>query len=398
MMFQNGGIDMRSEISVVLAVFVLVSAAQLSPASAQSSKVSLEMNKQTPYPVQPGEIVSLEVTLVNDWTTSQSITLEIVPREPFILLPGEAKEKTFSRIGTLSSVTETYKLKVNESAVSAVYDLEFRYRITGSSTSITETFPVTVEGTPMIVIEDVVTAPATVEPGQEAEFSVKVKNVGSGEANHLEMSLEAEADSETGESLIVPVLSGGSFYMDSLEPGEEKTATFRLDVSNEAEYKSYISTLTIDYRDESGTDGTMTKTIGIPVRGSPVIEILSAKLDNGDFKVDIENIGTGSAKALKIEFIQDGEVKDSSVASELKPTRHKTLRFSGFRYGNAVVKISFLDESNQEFTRENTVTVKRSASDESETVDYSGAVAILAILVMAEGYYIWRLRKKLKRR
>ncbi|MCK4714736.1 MAG: hypothetical protein KAT35_04120 [Candidatus Aenigmarchaeota archaeon] len=366
--------------------------------SAQSSDISLMLNKQTPYPVEPGQILNLEIALQNNGSSSPGITLEIVPAAPFTLLPGEDSTKTFSSIGALDTVTETYKLKVDISAVSATYDLEFRYYSPGSSTQISKNIPVTVQGTPKIIIEEIVTSNAVIEPGHEAEFDVKLKNAGTGEAIHLEMNLVAEADSETGESFIVPVLSGGAFYIDSMEPGEEKSGIFRLDISNEAEYKSYLSTLTINYKDETGADNAITKTIGIPVKGSPVIEILSAKVENGDFKVDIENIGTGSAKALKIEFIQDGEMKDSSVASELKPTRHKTLRFSGFRYGDAVIKISYLDESNEVFVNENIVTVKRSAtSDDGRGTDYSGYAGILLVLVLGEGFYIWRLRKKLKK-
>ncbi len=390
---------MRNGITALVSILALL-AAMPALASAQTvpSYVNLILNKQTPYPVEPGQIVNIEVALQNNGSSSNSITLEIVPEGPFTLLSGQPVAKTFTRVGAFDSVTQSYKLRIDEAAVSAVYDLKFQYYSGSGGTYVTRNLPVTVQGTPKIVIEEITTLPEVIEPGHEAQLTLKLRNVGTGEANHMEMNLEAEADSETGESLIVPVLSGGSFYIDSMKPGEEKTAVFKLDVSNDAEYKSYISTLTIYYRDETGTEGTMTKTIGIPVKGSPVIEILSAKVDNGDFKVDIENIGTGSAKALKIEFIQDGEVKDSSVASELKPTRHKTLRFSGFRYGTAMVKISYLDESNEAFTSENTVTVKPSSSDETETVDYSGAVGMLAVLVLAEGYYIWRLRKKLKRK
>ncbi|UCD02957.1 MAG: hypothetical protein JSV63_04210, partial [Candidatus Aenigmatarchaeota archaeon] len=105
------------------------------------------------------------------------------------------------------------------------------------------------------------------------------------------------------------------------------------------------------------------------------------------------------AKALKIEFIQNGEVIDSSVASELKPTRHKTLRFSGFTLGEATIRISYLDESNEEFTSDNLVTVKRTTYDtDGSATDLSSVVGILLLLVIVEGYYIWRLRKRLKRK
>ncbi|MBN1897080.1 MAG: hypothetical protein JW789_05185 [Candidatus Aenigmarchaeota archaeon] len=386
-----------NKLMAIIAAIVVFSALQMSYASALG--ITLSLSTQTPYPVEPGKIVDIEVSVYNSGTTSDTFTLEILPDSPFTLLSGEKVATTFTNLGPLSTRTQSYRLRVSDTAVSADYDLDFRITRPGSTGSTTKSVSVTVQGTPKIVIEEIKTAPAIIEPGHEVEVEITLKNVGSGDASQLEFNLEADADPETDENLIVPILSGGSFYMETLKSGEEGVATFRLDIDNSAEYKSYTSTLTIVYNDESGTESTVTRDIGIPVKGIPVLEILSAKVENGDFKVDIENIGTGSAKALKIEFIQDGEVKDSSVASELKPTRQKTLRFAGFRYGEATVKISYLDESNEVFEKETTVTVKESAtSSDGSGTDYSGYVGVLLLLVVVEGFYIWRLRKKLKRK
>ena len=296
-------------------------------------------------------------------------------------------------------VKQTYRLKLADTAPSSEYNIEFKYYKEGVGAEVIKKLPITVSGTPKIIIEGVETDPATVEPGNEVELDVKLLNAGRGKASNIELALVAEADPTTGESLIVPVLSGGSAYIDELLPGEEKIARFKMDIANDAEYKTYLSTLSVLYKDESGQSGSVTYDVGIPVKGSPAIEILSAKVEGSDFKVDIENIGTGSAKALKIEFVQDGEVKDSSVASELKPTRHKTLRFSGFNYGNAYINISYLDESNRFFSEDTLVTVKMPYSSENTgSTDMTGAVGLLVLLVLAEGYYIWRLRKRLKKK
>lgn len=393
--------NMKAAYAISVTMLVLFSAVPgLVSAQGIPTFVDLVLNTQTPYPVEPGEILNLEVALQNEGSSSDALTLMIVPTDPFTLLPGEEATKAFSSVPSFGSVTHSYQMKVSDDAISATYDMEFRYYPTGQSGSfVQKTIQILVQGTPKIIIEEITTVPEVIEPGHEVEFIIKIKNVGSGEATQIELDLEAEADSETEESLIVPVLSGGSFYIDSLMPDEEKIAVFKLDVDNDAEYKSYPASLEINYQDEGGNDVTATRTVGIPVRGSPIIKILSAKVDGGDFKVDIENIGTGDAKALKIEFIQDGEVKDSSVASELKPTRHKTLRFSGFRYGEATIKISYLDVSNEVFEEDNTVTVKQATTtQEGSSNDFSIASAVLFILVLAEGYYIWRLRKKLKRK
>jgi hypothetical protein len=382
---------------LAMAAVLLIQAGAAS--AQQNSDISIFLSKQTPYPAQPGDIVSVEVTIQNNGSSSQGITLEINPSEPFTLLQGEERVKTFSTISALSVVKQTYRLKISETALSSDYDLEFLYRRTGAPADVVKNIVVTVSGEPKIVIEGVTSVPAAIEPGKEVELDVLLKNVGSGEASTMELSLATQADATTGERLIVPVLSGGSFYMDNLLPGEEKTARFRMDIDNDAQYKSYTATLTMTYKDEGGQTQTVTSDIGIPVKGSPIIEILSAKVDGTDYKVDIENIGSGTAKALKIEFIQGGEVKDSAVASDLKPAKQKTLRFAGFSYGPAIVNISYLDEGNTFYSKETMLSVKMPYTTESNSpADLTGIVGILFIAAAAEGYYIWRLRKRLKKR
>lgn len=381
---------------IITAVLVLSMHASFAAAQAE---ISLLLTKQTPYPVEPGQVVSIEVSLQNNGSGSESITLEIMPTAPFTLLAGQEKTKTFTRIDAHDTVSQTYKLKVGESAISAIYEIEFRYFRGGTTASVVKKLPITVRGTPKIVISDVKTNPLSIEPGDEVEITVSITNEGTGSAYQTELSLTADPDPETEESIITPVLSGGVFFLGDFLPGEEASATFKLEVGNDAVYKTYLSTLQIDYKDESGTAQSASFSMGIPVRGKPIIEVLSAKVDNSAFKVDIENIGTGNAKALRISFVQDGEVKDSAVANELKPTKSKTLRFHGFSYGNAAINISYLDESNEFFTNEIPVSVKQSAYADEGTgggVD-SSLVSILVVIIVLESFYVWRIRKRAKK-
>ena len=391
---------MKKSMVLCAIAFIAVVIFQASGAAAQTASTNLVLTKQSPYPVEPGQVVDIEVSLQNNGTGIQeNIVLEIVPQPPFTLLPGEDITETFSKIDPYDSVSKSYKLKVDESAVSANYDLEFRYYQLGTTSRIIKDLSITVQGTPKVVVTDVRTEPETMKPGDEVEVHVYLKNEGTGEASQTELALVTEADADTEETMITPVLSGGIVYVGQLGVNEEKIAIFTLYIDNDAEYKSYLSTLTIDYKDESGTSNSVTYDLGLPVKGNPVIEVLSAKIDNSAYKVDIENIGTANAKALKIALIQDGEIKDSSVANELRPTKHKTIRFQGFRFGDALINISYLDEKNELFTYELPVTIARPLyAEESAGADFSSAALILLVLVIIEAYYIRRLRKRLKKR
>jgi hypothetical protein len=81
---------------------------------------------QSPYPVDPGENVNIEVEIQNTgYTEASDIVVEIIVNDPFRLLPGEDVKKTFANIPGKGSVKASYNLRVNESALTGDYEIEF---------------------------------------------------------------------------------------------------------------------------------------------------------------------------------------------------------------------------------------------------------------------------------
>ncbi|NIO22778.1 MAG: hypothetical protein GTN38_01990 [Candidatus Aenigmarchaeota archaeon] len=364
-------------------------------AYAAAPSLNVVLSSQNPYPVEPGGIVTVEIELQNTgYSEATDIVLKIEPEDPFTLVLGETETKTFTKISASDSIKSTYKLHVSESAVSNDYDLHFRYyKGTDPDITVEKSVSVRVQGSPKLILSSINTDPEDVEPGDTVRFEVDIKNVGTGRVHYMEATFNSSSP------YIVPVLAGGSYYMGELDPGSSEKALFDISIGNDAEYGTYPATLTLSYRDDTNTLQSTTFSVGVPIKGQPVIEVLSAKIDNSDFKVDIENIGTGNAKALKISLVQGGEVKDSAIANELKPTRHKTLRFKGFSYGEAAINITYLDESNNEFTREIPVSIKQSvyAEDQGQGGGVSPTItAILIVIVVLETFYVWRIRKRKK--
>ena len=378
-------------ISVSFAVLFLLAVS--TGAHAITEDLEVVLTKQNPYPVEPDQVVDIEVALQNTgYGEAENIILEIITESPFTLLLGQEAEKTFSRIPANDQVTASYKLHVDKNAISDNYELEFKYYQRGVGVQKTNKITVQVQGKPKLILEKIETIPEEMEPGDSVTMTASIKNMGTGSASFMEAALVSNT------TYILPILSGGLYYVGEIKPGETGEASFEMSIDNSAEYKTYSGTLTLSYKDDSGTTQTTSFSIGVPVRGKPVIEVLSAKIDNSAFKVDIENIGTAAAKALKISFVQDGEVKDSSVANELKPTRHKTIRFYGFRQGEAIINVSYLDESNEFFANEFPITVKPSAYAEEQTGGGVSPLApILIVIVVLESYYVWRLRKRMKK-
>jgi hypothetical protein len=379
---------------VVLGIMFIALAVQ---ASAQTAATSLDLvlSSQSPYPVEPGSVVNVEVMLQNSGLKdAENVVLTIEPNDPFTLLAGEAVTKKFNVVGASNNVKATYKLQVSNKAVSNDYDLTFRY-YTGGDTGVTvlKEIPINVRGNPKLILRKMETVPKEVEPGEAFDVKATIENVGTGNAYYMQSTLNSTT------TYIVPVLSGGMFYIGELHPGESKEATFRLTVDSAAEYKTYSGALTISYMDDTNAIDSAQFSLGIPITGVPEIEILSTSMDNSNFKVDIENIGSGSAKAVKTMLMQDGEIKDVSVTNELEPSKHKTLSFSGFSYGQGLINISYLDQINNPHNVVMPVSIKKAASQEQNSGNSSAIfVPVLVIAVVLETFYIWRIRKKVAKK
>jgi hypothetical protein len=374
----------------ILSLFIFIHSSY----AASAPSLNIILSSQSPYPVEPGDIVTVEVELQNTgFGEATDIVLKIEPEDPFVLISGEKDTKTFTKIGASDSIKTTYKIYVSESAVSNDYDLFFRYyKGTDPDITVEKSVLVRVQGSPKLIIDSINTDPEEVEPGDTVRFEVDIKNVGTGGVHYMEATFNSSS------TYVIPVLAGGSYYVGELDPDSTREALFDISIDNEAEYGTYPATLTLTYRDDTNTFCATTFSIGVPIEGKPVIEVLSAKVDNSDLKVDIENIGTGNAKALKISLVQGGEMKDSAIANELKPTRHKTLRFKGFSYGEAFINITYLDDANHEYAKEIPISIKQSVYAEEAT---EGGVsptitAILIVIVVLETFYVWRIRKRRK--
>jgi len=384
----------KAMVAVLVMGFVFLTFSQAGySASAITENLQIVLTKQAPYPVEPGQVADIEVSLQNTgYGAAENIVLEIDPKSPFTLVPGQERLKNFARVPARDHVTATFRLYIDKDAISDDYELEFKYYQTGSEVQSSGKITVQVQGKPKLVLEKIETDPLDIEPGDTVAIKAFIKNVGTGSASLM------EANFASNTTYILPVLSGGLYYVGEIGPGQTSEASFTMNIDNSAEYKTYPNVMILSYKDESGTSQAAYFYVGMPVRGKPVIEILSAKVENSDFKVDIENIGTANAKALQISLVQGGKTKDSAIANELRPSKYKTLRFKGFEYGQAVINISYLDESNTFFSEEIPVSITQSsAAQENKDNGLSPLVPVLIVVVVLESYYVWRLRKKTKR-
>ena len=278
-------------------------------------------------------------------------------------------------------------LTVSSTAPTGDHQITVKARYSGGVSPSQATFTVRVGSSINLHLSDVEFEPEDLEPGKTVKVIATVKNYGDTVKNVVASISPNSTDIKT-------VGAGAEDFNPLITTNSAKSFEFLLSVDNDAETGTYGSTLTLEYEDEFGISGSDEIEVGLPVTGTPRIDLLKAGVDDGRFEVEVQNLGTAKARAIKAELIQGGAVKDVDVENELKPDKKKTFRYTTFETGPGVVRITFLDPKNEEYTTELPVS--------AETGSEGGAsipktTLILAALVLGEAYYIYRLKKKGKR-
>lgn len=321
-------------IPLVLTIFLLVG---LSEASTTTPILDVILNSQTPYPVPPGENVIIEAALQNSgYGNAENKVLEIVPKAPFTLLPGQDLTKTFSNIPAAGFVTNSYELFVADDTPSNNYELDFHLYSTGTKTNyVIETILIRVQGQPKLVLTNL-TVDKEVEPGGIATLKAKIKNIGTGKAKQLQVDFNST-------TLLIPVLAKGSVYIGDLKQSEEKEIDIEIAVDKSAEHKTYTTYLTATYKDESNTEATKTFDIGIPVTGSVLLNVIKIEPDfaRNVLKIEVANKGTTSAESVEAKLIVNGKALDIDYVSQIKATKKTTFSFPLVSKGTGKLEIKY---------------------------------------------------------
>jgi hypothetical protein len=377
---------MKLNIIFLVTLMVILSVNTLAQAQNTGGDLNIEIIGQNPSPVEPGENVEIEVEIQNNAATQSSIdtTVEIVPQDPFSLLNIADKIKIFKKISPESSVKVSYTLSVSDSALTGSYDLEFKVKDQATQIYTTEKIPITVRGTPNIILEDVGTS-ETIEAGGEAELFIVIKNMGTGKASQMELEFNSTSE-------IIPILSKGLIYVGDLEPGESKSSVISLSIDSGAEHRTYTTKLTASYKDEENTQQSKTFDVGIPVKGTIKLVVLKVEADYERNKLEIEiaNKGTSEAKSLESKLYVDGELVDIDYKSQLKENKKVTLNFPLVYEGEGSLEISYIGPG----IENNVITEDISLNFTKPSTDGTSLYLLVFIIVVIVVVVYWRKRKK----
>lgn len=278
-------------------------------AAALAADVDTNAIDYNPAVIRANNLVTFYFHIVNKSTIdARDVALQVA------WPPGFSVERNYGgdRIAVLkagSSALAKFDVRVASDVQQGSYEIRAR-TLEGTDLRRERPFNVAVMNDPQIEI--IRGESVSLEPGQNARFSVHLKNVGHGPARNLVVRLDSTRTITTTGVVVDPdvvPLGSASQLVERLEVGEETRVTFEVVASKTAELKAYSLPIVLRYQNPAGTEFSGTTYVGLTVVSHPVLdgtlaEIEPALVPGGNAKLtfNVFNVGSASAKYVVAEI------------------------------------------------------------------------------------------------
>ncbi len=408
-------------LSVLSIIIVILSSSVL--AVATSADFQLILEEQNPDPVEPGEVVTIELKVQNDGTaTTDDVIITVDPQYPLTIYESEDQENIGAmENGEVVSSIE-FSFLVDDSAAQGDASIDVYVTMEGSDASSKETFTIDVETRDAVLdITNVELSPEQIAPGEEFDLLITLTN----EADSLLQSIYATINTSDGQP-VVAYLSSSEKVISSLSSGEAITLHYKLLVDPSFEHGLYRVPFELSYEDRSGNSYTSIEYLSLFVTDTTQIDlqVRSSALYKGDktgkVVFELANVGQGELKAVQLE-VMDGEDYSvlstqsryyiGNVDSDDTETEEMIISVNSRKdYVDVLVRLNYLDALNTEYTEDFTLSVPIYSHSEAveigiaEARSYTGLIILLLLIIGGVYWYrkktgkgsLWKDLKKLK--
>ena len=389
-----------------LTVFLIALTMLSGLASAQGPSTNLEMDvlKTEPVPLQAGEYGDVWIRVTNTGNTeATNPTFEVVNEFPY----QATDKKKWNPNGGLQpgeSYDMRVQVKVNENAVFGNNDLKIR-KSSSNNTFITENIPLEVRTDDRSLVVSDLIFPDRIEPGSSSEMNIALQNQANSVFRNIDVSLNVEdlpvAPQETSRKRI-----------SSIGPEESDTASFTLDVDQDAENQLYQMPIDITYQNQAGQEFTTTQTTGVNVGGYPNIDVAIEESDirtsgTGSVTLRILNRGEGQARFAEVSLEESDQYEilsqDSIYLGTMIADDYQTAEFELYVEEDDKLQLPVkVDYRTGEGDQSMNFTVEREMYSSEELSRYTGGngnlpwIPIVVVLLLIGAVIYWRRRRAKK--
>lgn len=341
----------------------------------ETVRLDVETVFTDPYPVEPGQSLTLSLQISNEGSVEiKNAKVQLDAKTPFVLLESSEKQIDLIEIGK-SRIIE-YKLSVDSSAVSAVYEIPVR--ITYGTYTLNKNIQVRVQGTPKFKLLSMDSD--AIKPGDQAGFSVKIQNIGTGKARRTTATFSSTS------AYIKPIFLGGNVYIGDFNAGETKEIEFNVLSSYDAEYGVYTGTVNISFEDESGNTMAEKFDVGMLISGEPKLQIVKIQIDQKtrELSVEMSNIGTAETRAINAKLTVDDKIVDTDYVTSVNIDKRTTFKFIIPSSTSGKLELSYEGPDNKEYSQ---------TEELAWQVPFVFPTWIVVVVVLVMGYVV--VKKKL---
>jgi len=348
----------------------------------------------TPSTIEPGQTANLILTISNIGTsTAQNAKLTFNPN-PYITPANTLLD--LQSIPNGNSIQVTVPITVSSAIKEGTTALQFtiNYNDAADPSGVkTQQNSVTISVTKRTLLEvnKVVYDEEVIQPGDNVNMNIELKNVGSGVIKDLSVSIYS------ADIPFVPVEASNRFLND-LGPGSMKNATFNIIISKDAKTVAYSIPVTLTYYDEFNSLHTDTRYIGLKISGVPEFVVSVEKAENmyagnsGKLSISISNRGTATAQFLTAKFDSNLDVTPKEYyVGNLDPDDSSTIsldvdlsRMPAGKYPLNMT-LMFKDPYNKDFTENHVL----SFNITNQPLQISGTTQIIILLIVV-GIVYWK--------
>jgi|GEM_PF-1246442 len=251
-------------------------------------------------------------------------------------------------------------------------------------------------------------------PGDTAEISLTLKNVGGAEASDVTVilgltmddlaKLPAEFVAQMALEYPFVVVGSSEKYIKNFAGGDEGLVSFSVRINNDAKTKAYEIPLKIKYYDSAGTEHEISKIVGVEVVGKPevIIRVKESEITKnkniGKITVEILNKGSSDVQFFNIKIIPTEQYSVISSNEEYVGTLEsddsenvdfdiKILNSKGSDVVPVSLSIEYKDNYNNEY-KENLNTDLKIISDGDLGGGTSTIVWLIIIVILLAVFYV----------
>jgi hypothetical protein len=280
---------------LITTIFATATAAQT---QGPSSNVQATLKNTDPFPLQSGEQGDLRFKIVNKGNTETQVEVKLLDNYPFQVKPGRQKMYELGEVVPGEEYHISTEVLVADDAPDGSND--FKVRIISGDLNRTVNIPVEVQSDDIeLNLANLKTQPLQLMPDTENnQISIDIVNNGEKKAENVILNLYTPEFFEETSSFSTRKALG------NIKPGERKTASFNLDISESAESGMIRLNTTTSYSTDDSTN-TVEKedSFQLNIEGKPQFEITSVESE----------LKTGTTKQLRMEVKNTGDEKSSST-------------------------------------------------------------------------------------